>query len=200
MRADRGDQSSEVVPAVYRSSLDGIGLENRGSSLAGAPAPVAPPTEKMLLFRVAYMRLAIPLEKIRIVQRSLALLPFPEAPRNVIGLLELAKHETIPVVDLARSLGIRPAEDTRTSEIFKVSGLDSQTDDSKEHVIVYDSSKGTVGFLVDKAEAVVDAALSELPESLQKHDSSIVALARLQGIESDEDTPAYVIDLERHVP
>lgn len=150
---------------------------------------------KMLLFRVAYMRLVVSLDSIRMVHRSERLLPLPEAPRHVIGLFRLGEDESIPVVDLARSLGIRTADDAPISESSPFRR------DEPEHVLVYNSSKGVVGFLIDRAEAVVDAFVRELPESLQRHDSSIVALAKvLTAGSGDEEASAYVIDLERHVP
>lgn len=186
------------MPSLYRSTLDRGGSDEEALRAEGSlesPTVSEELPSKMLLFRVAYMRLVVSLDSIRMVHRSERLLPLPEAPRHVMGLFQLGEDESIPVVDLARSLGIRSADEAPGVE------PSAARRDEREHVLVYNSAKGVVGFLIDRAEAVVDAFVRELPESLQRHDSSIVGLAKLVSPGAgDEEASAYVIDLERHVP
>ncbi|MER3395454.1 MAG: hypothetical protein C4318_06060 [Acidimicrobiia bacterium] len=152
-------------------------------------------TEKVLLFRVAYLRLAIPLDRIRIVQRAEGIKPLPESPRHVVGLMELGPSEAIPVVDLAHSLGIRNTTEGGGEDSKRVQRMLESTGGVKEHVLVYNSDRGTVGFMIDRAEAVVEAATNPLPAALEgAEDSSLTGLARF------ENETAYLIDLERHVP
>ncbi len=150
--------------------------------------------EKVLLFRVAYLHLAIPLDRIRIVQRSEGIAPLPESPRNVVGLMELGPEESVPVVDLAHSLGIRTADEVGHDSGRKLPEPIEQPSTAKEHVLIYNSNRGVVGFLIDRAESVVEAELQPLPDALEDADSSLTGLARVS------EGTAYLIDLERHVP
>jgi chemotaxis signal transduction protein len=172
------DESNEISP---RTGAD-IAVEGEGRS------------EKVLLFRVAYLELAIPLERIRIVQRSEGIDPLPESPRNVVGLMQLGPEESVPVVDLAHSLGIRTAGENAYEAGRALPEPSDGLERTKEHVLIYNSRRGTVGFLIDRAEAVVEAIVHPLPEALADADSSMVGLARTST------GTAYLIDLERHVP
>lgn len=130
--------------------------------------------EKVLLFDVGAEAHAIQLDRIRLVHRAESIRPLPQAPENVVGLLE-TQEEAIPVVDLAAVLGMERSE-------------------TPEHVIIYSSSKGLVGFLVDNAKGVAQAVKAPLPQTLRRSGACLVALAKM-----DEGT-AYLLDLESAVP
>ncbi len=165
-----------------------------GPEATGSGAEGPGRREKVLWFKVAYSNLAIPLDRIRIVQRSEGIEPLPQAPRNVVGLIRIPPEEAVPVVDLAHSLGIRTASEIGGEASRMLPEPLEAPQAVKEHVLIYDSDRGTVGFLIDRAEAVVEATILPVPEALADSDSSVVGLART------EEGTAYLVDLERHAP
>lgn len=200
-------EGDRPLPAGAGSSIEPSGrgsLHETGKGLGDAEQALVRPAgdlavegegrvQKVLSFRVAYLQLAIALDRIRIVQRSEGIDPLPESPRNVVGLMELSPGESVPVIDLAHSLGIRTAGEAGYEGARMIPEPLGQPQGTKEHVLIYNSTRGTVGFLIDRAEAVVEAMVHPLPEALAETDSS------LQGIARTGAGTAYLLDLERHV-
>lgn len=130
--------------------------------------------EQVLIFSAGGEDHAIALDRIRLVQRADEIRPLPQAPDGVIGMIEVL-DEAVPVVDLAVVLGLDSPE-------------------NPEHVLVYSSGKGLVGFVVAEARGVVNAVRAPLPQTLRRRGACLVALARFDG------ETAYLLDLESAVP
>ena len=130
--------------------------------------------EKILLFSVGGEAHAVDLDRIRLVQPADEIRPLPQAPENVVGMVE-GLDEAVPVVDLAAVLG-----ETGSG--------------SPEHVLIYNSTKGLVGFVVDEALGVVNAVRAPLPQTLRRRGACLVALAK------HGDETAYMLELEPAVP
>lgn len=136
-------------------------------SLEGRP-------EQVLAFVLGGEPHAVALDRIRLVQRAEDIRPLPQAPDDVIGMIEVL-DEAVPVVNLSKVLGLAEAE-------------------NPEHVLVYNSAKGLVGFVVDEARGVVSATRAPLPQTLRRGGACLVALAR------HGDETAYLLDLEAVLP
>lgn len=130
--------------------------------------------EQVLAFVLGGEPHAVALDRIRLVQRAEDIRPLPQAPDNVIGMIEVL-DEAVPVVNLAKILGLREAA-------------------NPEHVLVFNSSKGLVGFVVDEASGVVSAIRAPLPQTLRRGEACLIALAR------HGDETAYLLDLETVLP
>jgi purine-binding chemotaxis protein CheW len=63
----------------------------------------------VILLRLEGHEYALPLGHVVEVVRMAALAPVPDAPRHVLGLLDL-RGRVVPVLDLRRRLGLAPAE------------------------------------------------------------------------------------------
>lgn len=149
------------------SDLSGGPEIAEGISLDQAP-------EQVLVFTVGGEAHAIDLDRIRLVQLAEEIRPLPQAPENVIGMVEVL-DEAVPVVDLAAVLG-----------------LESHVE--PEHVLIYNSSKGLVGYIVEEAHGVVSAVRAPLPQTLRRRGACLVALAK------HGDETAYLLDLEAAMP
>lgn len=140
---------------------------DEGLSLEGRP-------EQVLAFVLGGELYAVALDRIRLVQRAEDIRPLPQAPDDVIGMIEVL-DEAVPVVNLAKVLGLTEPE-------------------APEHVLVYSSAKGLVGYVVDEARGVVTSTRAPLPQTLRRGDACMVALAR------HGDETAYLLDLEAVLP
>ncbi len=88
------------MPEIPTSSTDKkeVPQETRDANLKGI-------AEHFLIFRIGDRKLAFPLEKVARVIRMAALIPVPEAPEWISGLINLG-GTVMPVISLRKRLGL----------------------------------------------------------------------------------------------
>jgi purine-binding chemotaxis protein CheW len=109
--------------------------------------------ERYLLVRAGQQLCALPLERLRRVERAMAVYPLPGAVAELLGLAEFA-GEPLPVVDLARVVGAAPgAAPTAPVTVVAWCGVGSE----REMVaLAADAAQG----IVEIARAKVTALLA----------------------------------------
>jgi purine-binding chemotaxis protein CheW len=95
------------------------------NSIQPRPAATAPGRTEVQLctFRVSGEDFAVDIMRIREIIPPVSLTPVPEAPGYVAGVFRL-RGDVVPVVDLARRLGLPPSAPTRRAKfvVVKVAG------------------------------------------------------------------------------
>ena len=109
---------------------------------------------KMVSFRVAGVRLALPMTAIQEIIRVPALHPSPLADEICLGMLSLRSH-TIPVVDAARFLEL--ARDAAPSLAVETSASDDE-----RRIMILQGEAGHLGLLVDEVCSIVSFSDEDL--------------------------------------
>lgn len=146
-----------------------------------APPSVAPsplPQSGLLGVHAAALRLAIPLDETVEVFRMVELMPFPDGPPAVIGIM-VYRGVIVPVLDptakLAPSMRIEP-------------GLDS-------HLVVINSGGRTAALVVDEVDGVLDAdRRSFVPRAQFLSGEALSARPCLRGTVRASDGLLLVVD------
>jgi purine-binding chemotaxis protein CheW len=144
-------------------------------------------TLELLCFQLCERVLAIDIMGIREILRSQKIIPVPEAPPHIAGVLNL-RGELMPVVDLHTALPSAPER--------------GSADDPK--LVVVRTGRRTAAILVDRVLEVVSVPLAELTpvpgsgpsgdatvvaafrKELDGSDSSVVLLSRLGALLAEE--------------
>jgi purine-binding chemotaxis protein CheW len=129
-------------------------------------------------FHVGGRDYALPLEQVERALRMVALLPVPDSPPWIAGLMNL-HDRVIPVLDLRRRLGLPPK--------------DPHPDD---RLIVIQSPKNTLSFMVDEVKEVIDVPLVQM----EKPSGSLARSRPLKGVIRYEEKLILILDPDRLEP
>ena len=126
-----------------------------------------------LLFSVAPLRLALPIEAVERVVRAVEVTPLPAAPAGGLGAVDVA-GPVLGVIDLRQRLGL-PPRDIAASDRFVIARAGARR----------------VVLPVDEAEELIDAA------ALDAGDLCASSAAPLDGALRSNTGPVWICDLER---
>jgi purine-binding chemotaxis protein CheW len=100
-----------------------------------ASGPVTSPGAQLCTFRVGSQEYAIDIMRVREIIPPVPLTPVPAAPAHVLGVFRL-RDDVIPVIDLARRLGLPSAAPSRRTKfiVVRVAGrlIGLQVDEVRE--------------------------------------------------------------------
>ena len=143
-----------------------------------APAPVEDANVNLACFEVQGQTYALEVEHLREIVRPQTITPLPDAPALIEGVVDL-RGSVIPVVDLARCLGLANSDGGHRSRI-----------------VIAEFSGLALGLGVDAATDVLTLAsdrLEALPAlATQAGYRSVTHIVRREG-----ESPVMVISLER---
>jgi purine-binding chemotaxis protein CheW len=143
----------------------------------------------VVLFAVEELNLALHLESVERVIRAMEIAPLPDAPRGVLGVINL-EGRVIPVFDLRARFGL-PSREVRASDYLVIARMQSRA----------------AALLVDTVAGVVPADQVHLTESSEilpemecisgviKLDGNLVFLHDLEKFLSNEDYEALQLAL-----
>lgn len=132
----------------------------------------------MLSFRLGSESYAIPVEQVREVLKPWVVTPLPNAPAHVLGVISL-RGTILPVIDVAKRLGLSPGVRDEKSRIVVVS-----LDDEK------------VGMVADRVTGVVRFA----PEVVKPAPATLELGAGaefLRGLARTNEALYILLDLEK---
>lgn len=156
-----------------------IGIYARAcNSLAEVPLRqemTRPDSNSVVLLAVEELNLALNIEAVERVVRSVEIAPLPEPLRGILGVINM-QGKIIPVFDLRARFGL-PARDVRACDYLVIARMHSRT----------------VALLVDSVAGVIlgtEMQLTEISEILPH-------LECISGVIKIEDNLVFVHDLER---
>jgi len=142
-----------------------------GVEVRSAPCPMSPSDNVALIeseqfaghfltFQIADQRFALPLEQVVRVLRMVALIPVPEAPDVIAGLINI--HGTgVPAINLRSRLG-----------------LAGRSVDVNDRILIIKTGDRTMGLIVESVEAVFAVTVDQI----EKPRGSLVKTPLLQSL------------------
>ena len=137
--------------------------------------PHMSPSTQYVVFSIDAQRYALPLANVQRTVRMVALVPLPEAPPSVLGVVNV-QGEVVPVVDTRRCFHL-PEREPR---------LDDQ-------LILVRVSGRTLALVADAVHGVIEPA----PEKIVGADRILPGLDQLRGAAKLEDGMVLIHDLEQ---
>ena len=129
----REKEKMEKLPGKVEGSIP-----CRGSAAADFFGDESEPdVAHFLAFQVAQQRFALPLKKVQRVLRMVALIPVPEAPDVIVGLINI-HGQVMPVISLRARLG-----------------LGTPCADVNDRIVLIKTGDRTLGLIVENVEAVL---------------------------------------------
>lgn len=128
-----------------------------------------------VVFRLDDQRYGLRLDRVRRSIRVVAVVPLPEAPAIVLGVIDLA-GEVLAVIDLRQRFG-HPHREIRLTD----------------QLLIAWTGRRTVALLVDETLGVIDAA----PESYTPVDDTVPGVGFIEGTLRCEDGLVLIHDLGR---
>lgn len=104
---------------------------------------------RLVVFRLEEQRYALPLETVERIVRAAELVPLPEAPPIVLGVLDVAGR-VLPVLNVRRRFGLRERDIA-----------------PEDHFLIARAGVRAVVLVVDEVQGVVDRPRSEIIDSEQ---------------------------------
>ena len=135
-------------------------------------------TEHFLAFKVAEQRFAIPLQQVERVLRMVALIPVPEAPDVIAGLINI-HGKVIPVINLRARLG-----------------LVSRCTDINDRILLIKTGDRNLGLIVENVEDV----MSVTEDQIETPRGSLIKSPLLQCLIRKADDIYLVLSAEKLDP
>jgi purine-binding chemotaxis protein CheW len=130
---------------------------------------------KLVLFRLAEQRYALPLAVVERIVRAAEVTLLPNAPPIVLGALDVEGH-VLPVLDVRRRFGLRQREISPADQF-----------------LIARTAPRTVVLVVDEAQGVIERSQDEIIGSAQ----IVPGLEQFQGVVRLEDGLVLIHDLEK---
>jgi purine-binding chemotaxis protein CheW len=138
------------------------------------PTTYDTPLATAVTFRAGHQRYAVPIERVREIQKIVAFAEVPDENAMVIGMVDI-RGEIVPVVDVRRLLGL-PAEPYT---------LDTP-------MLVVSSTAGPVALIVDTVDTV-----AEMPADAAGAVPEMHSLAsRVLGVHRIDDELVFLLDID----
>jgi purine-binding chemotaxis protein CheW len=137
--------------------------EERASA---SPEPADAPRREHLAVRLAAELYALPIERVREIQKVPFVTEVPRAPPEILGLMSL-RGEVVAMIDARVLLGLPRPEPGRTAR-----------------VVLVDPGDGVVGMLVDEVAGVLRLASADIepvPPGIDREPPLLSGVARMQG-------------------
>jgi len=129
---------------------------------------------RLVVFSVGQIRLALPVEAVRRVVRAAEVTVIPNAPRVLLGLLDL-QGEVIPVINMRSRLGLPE----------RAIGLADQ-------FLIAQTSSRTLALVIDQAQGLVESSTAGVPARVAQRWSD-----QVQGVAQLEDGLVLIQDLDK---
>jgi len=142
--------------------------------------------DRYLTFQLSGAEYGLPLLRVREIVRYQAPTPLPQAPPTVRGMINL-RGSAVPVIDLARKLGLAPQPISRRSTIILVETAGAAMG------IAADSVSRVIALGESEVEPAPDFGLPRAPEYLRglgKRAQGLVLLLDADRLLSDEELSA----------
>ena len=134
-----------------------------------------PDSSSVVLLAVDELNLALNIASVERVVRAVEIEPLPEAPRGILGVINL-QGTVVPVCDLRVRFGL-PSRGVQTSDYLVIARMRSQT----------------VALLVDSVAGVVPGTQMQLTESSE----ILPEMECITGVIKIEENLVFVHDLDR---
>jgi purine-binding chemotaxis protein CheW len=131
--------------------------------------------QQLVMWTLDEQRYALPLAVVDRIVRAVEILPLPAAPKIVSGIVNI-QGRIVPVVDMRCRFGL-PLREALPSD----------------HIVVAQTSRRTVAFLIDAIGGVVECA----DDSLVPGTRIVPGLECVEGVVKMEDGMILVHDLDR---
>jgi purine-binding chemotaxis protein CheW len=129
---------------------------------------------RLVVFSLDDRRFAVALTAVKRVERIAAVTPLPKAPAIVAGIINF-HGQVIPVVDIRSRFN-----------------LPSREPELNDHLLVMDTGRRTLAFIVDSAEGVIDASAVQYAD----RESVLPGLEYVKGVVKLEDGMVLIHDPE----
>ena len=160
-----------------------------GKTVASTPAPGTSPDYapgagaedfpgQFLAFMIADQRFALSLDQVDRVLRMVALIPVPEAPEVIAGLINL-HGQVVPVISLNTRLG-----------------LSRRVVDVNDRILVVKTGDRILGLIVDSVQAVLTVSADQV----EKPRGSLVKAPLLQSLFRKDDEVYLVLSVDHFDP
>ena len=131
-----------------------------------------------VVFRIDRLNYALPLENVTRALRMVAITPIPEAPANVLGMINIAGR-TIPVLDLRRLLG-----HTQCAA------------DINDRLLIFETPEQTVALIVGDVLTILEL----LPALLEKPDRILAQSRLIRATIQQKEGTILLLDIEHLLP
>ncbi|MGE5509048.1 MAG: chemotaxis protein CheW [Chitinophagales bacterium] len=132
---------------------------------------------QLVVFTLAGEDFGVPIEQVREINRLVQIMAIPQAPRSVLGVINL-RGKIIPVISLRERFGFDRGQNSEATRI-----------------VVSDVAGQTAGFVVDAVTEVLrldERAMEAAPQTTVGVDSAFI-----RGIGKVDDRLIIILDLER---
>ena len=146
-------------------------------------------SDSVVLLTVGELNLALKIEAVERVERSVEISPLPEAMRGVLGVINMRGSIT-PVFDLRARFGL-PAREVRASDYLVIARMHSRPAALLVDAVV-DVMPGTEARIVQSSEILPDM---ECITGVMKLDGDLVFVHDLERFLSNEDYEALQLAL-----
>ncbi len=170
--------SSKETPPPKKEEIGGEEQPLTSSFTASPEDPSPFSGEHFVAFRVAKQRLALPLKQVDRILRMVELIPVPEAPDVIQGLINL-HGEAIPAINLRVRLGL-PRQPVHVND----------------RILIVQTRCRPMGLIVES----VDAVLEVTADQVEKPGGSLVKTPLLQALIRKEDNIYLVLSADHIDP
>ena len=131
--------------------------------------------KQLVIFTLDNALYALPLNTVIQVIHAIAIIKLPKAPEIILGIINV-RGLIVPVVDLRKRFSLQKKE----------IGLN-------DHLIIADSGKRTIAFLVDEVAGIKDVN----PEQIVSTTKSLPYARHIRGVAKIQDETILIYDLEQ---
>ncbi|MBI4204301.1 MAG: purine-binding chemotaxis protein CheW [Betaproteobacteria bacterium] len=130
---------------------------------------------RLVIFRLDEQRYALPLAAVERIVRAASVIPLPDAPSIVLGMLDV-EGRVLPVLDIRQRFGLRERDITPADQF-----------------LIARTAARAVILVVDEAQGVVERTRAEIISA----DRIVPGLERFQGVARLDDGLVLIHDLDR---